>query len=191
MPPVVNRGLTAEEREGIVLAAKSAFTKLKNLYQEITPIVQKYGFTVPSAGVIARDLSERIEVSIVQHCATFSKGEGHCDLARGGAQWEVKIKRDSGLTINQSKTVNGENYIVINYKAQTKVTRIFVLWESKDEFFSPRKANTNARSLRTNLAGSNIELLFSLSPSQSTLSLIGKARPAKAAVTPRSTKNTA
>lgn len=67
--------LSDDERDAIVLAVKSAYTKLKNLYQEITPIIQKYGFTVPSAGVIARDLSERIETSIVQHCSSFSKGE--------------------------------------------------------------------------------------------------------------------
>ena len=101
MASVSQPQLSLEERDGIVLAVKSAFTKLKNLYQEITPVIQKYGFTVPSAGVIARDLSEKIEASIVQHCASFSKGEGHCDLSRSAQAWEVKICKDSGLTINQ------------------------------------------------------------------------------------------
>jgi hypothetical protein len=72
--------LSDEERQAITVAVLSAFTKLRNLYREITPIFQNYGFTAPSAGVIARDLSEKIEASIVQHCASFSKGQGHCDL---------------------------------------------------------------------------------------------------------------
>ncbi len=47
--------LTDDEREEIVLAAKSVFKKLKNLYEEITPAFEEYGFKPPSAGVIARD----------------------------------------------------------------------------------------------------------------------------------------
>ena len=38
--------------------------KLKNLYSQIIPIFNEYGFKPPSAGVIARDLSEKIELSI-------------------------------------------------------------------------------------------------------------------------------
>jgi hypothetical protein len=49
--------LTPDEREGIVLAVNSAFRKLKNLYARIVPIFEDFGFTPPSAGVIARDLS--------------------------------------------------------------------------------------------------------------------------------------
>ena len=59
-----------------------AFRKLKNLYSKIVPIFGTYGFTPPSAGVIARDLSEKIEASIIQHCESFTKGNGHCDLCR-------------------------------------------------------------------------------------------------------------
>jgi len=70
--------------------------------------------TAPSAGVIARDLSEKIEASIVQHCFSCSKGQGHCHLSRDGHEGEVKICKRSGLTINQSKQVAGENYIVVN-----------------------------------------------------------------------------
>jgi hypothetical protein len=72
--------LTDDEREGIVLAVNSAFRKLKNLYARIVPIFEDFGFTSPSAGVIARDLSEKIEKAIIQHCESFSKGTGHCDL---------------------------------------------------------------------------------------------------------------
>lgn len=36
--------LTEDEREGICLAVRSAFTKLKNLYQQIRPICESYGF---------------------------------------------------------------------------------------------------------------------------------------------------
>src|SRR5256885_14684232 len=74
--------LTGDEREGIVLAVNSVFRKLKNLYARIVPVFEDFGFTPPSDGVIARDLSEKIEKAIIQHCASFSKGSGHCDLCR-------------------------------------------------------------------------------------------------------------
>lgn len=37
--------LTADEREGIVLAVNSAFRKLKNLYARIVPVFEDFGFT--------------------------------------------------------------------------------------------------------------------------------------------------
>ena len=72
--------LTTDEREGIVLAVNSAFRKLKNSYARIVPVFEDFGFTPPSAGVIARDLSKKIEKAIIQHCESFRKGDGHCDL---------------------------------------------------------------------------------------------------------------
>lgn len=69
--------LTSDECDGIVLAVSSAFRKLKNLYTKIQPIFEDFGFTPPSAGVIARDLSEKIEKAIIQHCESFRKGDGH------------------------------------------------------------------------------------------------------------------
>lgn len=155
--------LTADEREGITLAVNSAFRKLKNLYAKIQPIFEDFGFTPPSAGVIARDLSEKIEKAIIQHCESFSKGNGHCDLARFGQEWEVKICKDSGLTINQSKVIKGENYIVVNYKANSVVRSIWVLWNAEDRFFSPRLKNSNARSLSREAAAGNIEVVFEAS----------------------------
>jgi hypothetical protein len=74
--------LTAEEIAGIVLAVKSAFLKLRNLYDKITPVFDEYGFRAHSAGVVARGLSEKIETSIIQHCRTFTRGLKHADLAR-------------------------------------------------------------------------------------------------------------
>ena len=74
--------LTDEEIEGIVLAVKLAFLKLKNLYGKITPVFDEYGFKAPSAGVVARDLSEKIETPIIQHCRTFARGLRYADLAR-------------------------------------------------------------------------------------------------------------
>jgi hypothetical protein len=59
----------------------------------------------------------------------------------------VKICKDSGLTINQSKVIKGENYIVVNYKANSVVKAIWVLWAAEDRFFSPRLANSNARTV--------------------------------------------
>jgi len=154
--------LTPGERDGIILAVNSAFRKLKNLYSKIVPVFESYGFTPPSAGVIARDLSEKIEASIVQHCESFTKGTGHCDLCRFGADWEVKICKDSGLTINQSKVINGENYIVVNYRANSQVVRVWILWEAQDAFFSLRLRNSNARTLNRGAASGNIEVIYEI-----------------------------
>ena len=158
--------LTDDEREGIVLAVQSAFRKLKNLYAKVVPVFEDYGFTPPSAGVIARDLSEKIEKAIVQHCESFSKGEGHCDLGRYEQEWEVKICKDSGLTINQSKVIAGESYIVVNYKANSIVKSIWILWNAEDRFFSRRTANSNARAVNREAASANIEVIFAAGPTK-------------------------
>jgi hypothetical protein len=152
--------LTADERDGIILAVKSAFLKLKNLYDKILPIFESYGFRAPSAGVIARDLSEKIEKEIERHCSSFTRGPGYVDLKRNDAEWEVKICKDSGLTINQSKVVSGENYIVVNYRANSVVKSIWVLWEAEDKFFSPRQKNSNARGLNRAAAERHIEMIY-------------------------------
>ena len=152
--------LTDEEIEGIILAVKSAFLKLKNLYDKITPVFDEYGFKAPSAGVVARDLSEKIETSIIQHCRTFTHGLRHADLARFNKRWEVKICKDSGLTINQSAIIEGENYIVINYKDNSRVKKIWVLWEAKDEFFSARRRNSNARTVDQSKARMQVQLIY-------------------------------
>jgi hypothetical protein len=158
--------LTADEREGIILAVNSAFRKLKNLYAKVVPIFEDFGFTPPSAGVIARDLSEKIEKAIIQHCDSFSKGTGHCDLCRFDQDWEVKICKDSGLTINQSKVINGENYIVVNYKANSVVKSVWISWEAQDRFFSPRLKNSNARAINRNAAKEHIEVIFTAAPTK-------------------------
>jgi hypothetical protein len=44
-----------------------------------------------SAGVVSRDVSEKIEEQIVLHCKSFSRGIGFSDLARHGQQWDVRI----------------------------------------------------------------------------------------------------
>ncbi len=152
--------LTQDERDGIVLAVNSAFRKLKNLYTKIVPIFADYRFTPPSAGVIARDLSEKIEKAIVQHCESFTKGSGYTDLSRFGQDWEVKICNGSGLTINQSKVINGENYIVVNYKANSVVRSVWILWQAEDRFFSSRLTNSNARTINRDAAAANIEVSF-------------------------------
>jgi hypothetical protein len=81
-------------------------------------------------------------------------------LSRFDQDWEVKICKDSGLTINQSKVINSESYIVVNYKANSLVKSIWVLWNAEDRFFSPRLANSNARSLNRETAVDNIEIIF-------------------------------
>jgi hypothetical protein len=152
--------LTEEEVEGIILAVKSAFLKLKNLYEKITPIFDEYGFKAPSAGVVARDLSEKIETSIIQHCRTFTRGLRFADLSRFNKRWEVKICKGSGLTINQSSVIQGENYIVVNYKGNSRVKKIWILWEARDEFFSERRKNSNARSVDLKRATSHIQVIY-------------------------------
>lgn len=152
--------LTDEEIEGIVLAVKSAFLKLKNLYDKITPVFDEYGFKAPSAGVVARDLSEKIETSIIQHFRTFARGLRYADLARFNKRWEVKICKDSGLTINQSAVIDGENYIVINYKNNSRLRKIWVLWEARDEFFSVRRSNSNARTVDQTRAKAHVQVVY-------------------------------
>lgn len=98
MAPSRRIPLTDDEREGITLAVSSAFRKLKNLYAKVVPIFEDYGFTPPSAGLPATcpRRSRRRSFSTASH----SQGGGHCDLCRFGQDWEVKICKDSGLTIN-------------------------------------------------------------------------------------------
>ena len=81
-------------------------------------------------------------------------------LCRFEQDWEVKICKDSGLTINQSKVIKGENYIVVNYKANSLVTAVWVLWAAEDRFFTPRLANSNARAIDREAAKGNIEVIF-------------------------------
>ena len=152
--------LTEEEVEGITLAVKSAFLKLKNLYDRITPVFDEYGFKAPSAGVVARDLSEKIETSIIQHCRTFTRGLKFADLSRFNKRWEVKICKDSGLTINQSSVIESENYIVVNYRDNSRVKKIWILWEAKDGFFSPRRKNSNARTVDMGQAAPHIQVIY-------------------------------
>ena len=64
------------------------------------------------------------------------------------------------MTINQSKVIGGENYIVVNYTADSQIKRIWILWQARDSFFSPIRKNSNSRTLNTATAGSNIELIF-------------------------------
>ena len=154
------RPLSPDEKDGLTVAVQSVFRKLDKLYGEIVPRFQEYGFKPPSAGVVARDLSEKIEESIRQHCATFDHGPGHADLQRHGEEWEVKICKDSGLTINQSKRVSGENYIVINYRSPSHVKSVWVLWRAESTFFTERKPNTNARTMRRQAAKANIEVIY-------------------------------
>jgi hypothetical protein len=152
--------LTPEEIEGITLAVKSAFLKLRNLYDKITPVFDEYGFRAPSAGVVARDLSEKIETSIIQHCRTFTRGLKFADLSRFNRCWEVKICKNSGLTINQSSVIDGESYIVVNYKDNSRVRKIWILWEARDEFFSKRRKNSNARTVDLTKARSHMQNIY-------------------------------
>ena len=152
--------ITDDEREAILIAVRSVFRRLRNLYEQILPKFVEFGFRAPSPGVMARDLSEKIETSIVQHCNSFQRGLKHADLQRHGRPWEVKICKGAGLTINQSKVVAGENYIVVNYTASSEVSRVWLLWDAKDSFFSPRRSNSNARTIDFAAAGDHVEVIL-------------------------------
>jgi hypothetical protein len=152
--------LTAAERRGIVVAAESAFLKLANLYEELLPIFARYGFKPQSAGVVSRDVSEKIEEQIILHSKTFTRGTGFSDLGRHGEQWEVKICKGKGLTINQNAQIHGENYIVVNYANYSSLRRVWVLWQAEDRFFTPRKPNLNLRTILPEIASANVEIIF-------------------------------
>jgi hypothetical protein len=49
---------------------------------------------------------------------------------------------------------------VVNYKPNSVVKSICVLWNAEDRFFSPRLKNSNARSLDRDAAADNIEVIF-------------------------------
>jgi hypothetical protein len=72
----------------------------------------------------------------------------------------VKVCKDSGLTINQSKVIKGKSYIVVNYKANSIVKSIWILWNAEDRFFSPRLKNSNARSINRAIAAPSIEVIY-------------------------------
>lgn len=152
--------LTDREKTGIVMAAQSTFRRLTNLYAEVAPVYQTFGFTPPSAGVLARDLSEQIERAIVLHCPTFTRGDGHADLQRAGDPFEVKVCTGRRLTINQSKQIAGEHYIVINYDRDVEVSRVWILRQATDADFSPRRRNANARHCLIAAARPRIDVLF-------------------------------
>ena len=98
-------------------------------------------------------------------------------MSRLGQDWEVKICKGTGLTINQSKIIRGENYIVVNYRPNSTVKAIWVLWRTQDHFFSARKVNSNARTINRDAAKDSIETLYSVqSPAEE--------RPPHAALAP-------
>jgi len=109
---------------------------------------------------------------------SFTEGQRHFDVCRFEQDWEVKICKDSGLTIKQSKVIDGENYVVVNYKANSIVKSIWVLWVAEDRFFSARLKNSNARTISRDAANGNIEVLFEASRSaRSSAPSTGAVRP--------------
>lgn len=155
------RPLTTDEAQEIVLAIQSAFKIAANIHAEIVPIYEKYGTPPPSKPAIARTVSENAQVSIARHSKTFKAGVKHADLQRDGLPWEVKIKKGTGMTINQcSPPKRGSTYIVANYTASLEVRRVWILWEPTPELFSPRRENANARALNMTRAYSHIQVLF-------------------------------
>jgi hypothetical protein len=110
--------------------------------------------------VIARHFSEKIEKAIIQHCESFDEGRRSLRPVSVPSGLGSQNLQGLGLTINQSKVINGENYIVVNYKANSIVKSIWILWEAQDRFFSPRLNNSNARSLNRDAAASDLVTSF-------------------------------
>ncbi len=170
------RPLTDEEKAGIVLAVQATFTTLRDLYEQVQPIFESHGFPAPSIGVVARELPEKVERAIAQHCASFTKNQPHAGLQRDGADWKVKVCKDAGLTLPPSRIVSGEHYIVVNYRANTQVVKVWVLWNAQDHFFSARpRGSSGARALIETLALPSIQVLQAAPPSGTR---IGSAKPA-------------
>lgn len=57
-------------------------------------------------------------------------------------------------------THQAQNYIVVNYKSNSIVKSIWILWNAEDRFLSPRLKNSNARSINRKSAAGNIEVIF-------------------------------
>ena len=153
----------------MIVAAESAFLELANLYEELLPILARYGFKPQSAGVVSRDVSEKIEEHIILHCKTFTHGTRFSDSSRHGERWEVTICKSKGLTINQNARINGENYIVINYSNSSTLTRVWILWQAENRFFTPRKRNLNLRTIILDVALPNVETTLELAPDRRSL----------------------
>lgn len=153
--------LTYNEKENLITSVKKVFTGLKKVHELSDPIYIKEGFKPPSFAVIARDISEKIESSIIDNCQCFEIGKGYNDLNKSGERWEVKVsKHPKYLTINQSSVVNGENYFCVNYNNGFVIKRIFILWNAQDHFFSERVRNRNSRTLKMKDSIDNIEIIY-------------------------------
>jgi len=86
------------------------------------------------------------------------------------------------LTINQNAHIDGENYIVVNYTAFSTLRRVWILWEAKDEFFTPRKANLNLRTIIAAIAESNSETIYDVDKDRSSSARSSRLPMAKAAI---------
>lgn len=158
MPPALQRALTAEERAAIVLAVQSTFSRLRELHQRVQPMFETAGFEPASATAMVHDLPQTIEQAILQHCPSFSRQPGR-PLQRDGRDFEIRVAKDSGLTIARSKIVDGENYLVVNYRENAQVAGVWVLWDARDHYFSSKRSNSHARTLLMQLSASQIEVL--------------------------------
>jgi hypothetical protein len=165
MPSLVEQlPLTDDEGDGLVIAVRSTFDRLRNVYLRIAPLFAEAGFKPPSPGALARDISEKIQTEVVSHCPSFSRGPKFVDLARAGFDWEVKIKQKSGFTINGCHVAAGETYLAVNYTADVRVVKIFVLWHAAEEMFSARTTKAQARAFLIRKGGVHVQVLFSAKP---------------------------
>ena len=158
MPPVLQRPLTAEERAAIVLAVQATFTRLRDLHDRVRPLFESARFDLVSPTTMVRDLGDAIERALLQQCPSFSRPAG-ARLQREGRDWELRVSKDSGLTIPRARVVDGDHFLVVNYRDNGQVAGVWVLWDARDHYFSSKRSNSHARTLLMDLAAPQIEVL--------------------------------
>lgn len=164
MPHGFQRALTNDERVGVVLAVRSVFAALRNLYDEVEPIFERHGFTAPSTPLIARELAAKIAAALPVQCASFTTSVAGQALQRDGRTWQVHVTKDGDLNVNHAKAPAGENYVVVDYRANAELTRIWILWDAQDHLFSPKRARSSARALIASIARPRVEVLYEAAP---------------------------
>jgi len=152
--------LTTGEKSKVVSSIFETFSNSKIAFKDVDKIFIENGLIPPTNAMKSTTISINIEPNIIGNCPSFKKGVKQNDLKKDNTRWEVKIRHNSGLTINQSAKVSGEHYIVTNYLDGFVVKEIWVLYDSEDRFFSKKKANLNMRSLIKNEAIKNIDVLY-------------------------------
>ena len=49
---------------------------------------------------------------------------------------------------------------MVNYEQHSRIKKIWVLWQAQDGFFSPKRANSNARTIGRTAAAPHIQVIY-------------------------------